>query len=217
MPVYVGLRKWLIKQKVKDADHVTCSLEKPSYAKTFTDKFVALTGIAAEKLFVKVVSATHEAWLKPVFFLTLMVTDAGWASTGYLPWSLGHFYFCVSGELILIGVHADNLEGFSYSTKINTLSKLRPDGLNSALGTKHNFVIKMVPGDLVCLPANVLVHQQALEETSFLRWAFLDGSSHVEVKKALSCSLSVASSYPALAKDAFASWMAFLQEKAASG
>jgi uncharacterized protein YukE len=62
MPVYVGLRKWLIEQKVKDADHVACSLEKPSYAETFADKFVALTGIAAEKFFVKVVSATHEAW-----------------------------------------------------------------------------------------------------------------------------------------------------------
>ena len=145
-----------------------------------------------------------------------MKVDAGWATSGYLPWSLGHFVFRVSAEIIFVGVHADDISGFSYASKVDALQKLSAEVLNDNLKHNRNFVINLLPGELVFLPPNVIVHQHALKEGTFIRWPVLDAANKLEVKKALSSSLSVASSYPSLAKDAFASWMSFLQERTTS-
>ena len=63
-PVYAGLTRWLEKQKAKDATHVSCGLEKPSYAKAFSDKLIHNLPIEEDKLFRRMASATHEDMLK---------------------------------------------------------------------------------------------------------------------------------------------------------
>ena len=184
MPTYVGLMKWLTKAKPKGADHVACCLEKPSYSKAFADKLQSLTSVDAGKLYMKITSATHADLMKNIFSMTLMTVDKNWSSIGFLPWSVGHFYFCTSGELLLVGVHADDLSGFSYANKITALTTMKPGDLQQVLDKgKQNFAARLQPGQVLCIPSNVIVHQHAIEQTSFLRWGYMDGVSAAELKK----------------------------------
>ena len=76
-------------------------------------------------------------------------------------------------------------------------------------------MFRLRPGDIACTPSNVVVLQQAVADSVFLCWAFLDAACMPQLKTSLSCCLSVASSYPSVAKDAFATWTALLQGGAA--
>ena len=157
LPVYTGLLKRLLKQKSANSNQVACSLEKPSYAKSFSDKILEVSKLSSEKLFVRMFSPTHEELMKQVFTMSMLQADAGWSATGLLPWSCGHWLMCVSGDILLIGVQGDDLQGAGYAGKLATFAAMKPDDLSQCMLAKHNFMFRLRPGDIACIPSNVVV------------------------------------------------------------
>lgn len=152
--------------------------------------------------------------LKNIFTMSLTMADADWSLSGFLPWSCGHWCFCIEGDMVLVCVHAEDLPGDGYTAKLTALSSMKQEGLSGCMDKKHNFMLRMKPGDLVCIPSSFIAFQQAVAPVVFVRWAYLDGSSQAELRTVLSCCHSVVKAFPSVAKDGFANWMAFLQERA---
>ena len=93
------------------------------------------------------------------------MADTEWSLAGFLPWRLGHLCFCIDGDLLMICVQAGDLQRSGYAAKLATLAGMKHDGLTACMTTTHNFIAMLKPGDLVCIPSNNVVLQQAIAQS----------------------------------------------------
>jgi hypothetical protein len=226
LPVVKGLQRWLTTQKVnkekvlgdkseKAPDRKVCILEKESYCKPILDFIGKATAISEDKLLARLQSATHGKSVVSIFQPQLIQTDVSWNKTSFQEYCVGQFIFLAEGEVLLVGVPSDELQGWSYSKKVHELSSWSAETLKERLQQPTTFVLKLKAGSFVYIPSQYIVRTHVLQKCSLLRWSSFDGNDPTEGRKVLASCLSVASSFPEMAQGTYQAWMSCLQESLA--
>lgn len=212
VPTLQGLQKWLFKGLEAGVLHTYCTLDKPQHLKPITDALHELSNLRVGELAPRLTSPTHEAWLKPMFAFSLMHVEPGYTNTGFGAYGAAQAIFIIKGEIMILGIHSQDLDSMSYTAKLQEMSTLSEEQLGKSIDSKHAFICKAPAGHLLFLPPQFIVRAEAVKQSLLLKWpiALEEASCLTTI---LSNCTHIASSFPSLATGHFQSWMALLQER----
>ena len=87
-----------------------------------------------------------------MFKIHMMLGVVKHVTTSIAPGAMAQTMMCMGGNMVVIGVHTQWHDGYSYKSKETALQNIAAPELQKALVEKQAFAFNMRPGDMCRIP-----------------------------------------------------------------
>lgn len=204
---------WL-RTQMNGKDTASAALEKPKHFDQLRSNLVKT--LTTDAIFEKPTSVLHDC-LQSIFVLSVQVGTAKYSAPGFMPYGLGQWFVPIEGQLLIVGVQCQKLQGHSFAQKLNAMMTAKGEDLEG-LVLKDGFASKVESGCAMWVPPGFVCLVLSLADSSWLRWSSMTktpSASDSESRQVLSSSTMMISSYPVLGAS-YKEWLRFLEVSTAS-